>query len=88
MRAVVAVVLSLGFASASAWAQDPAMEAFPLPLGASRPAESGKPLNLTPPAPAPVAPSGGCAAWDCRFRVIGTVQHNGAVEFNTNLLRW
>jgi hypothetical protein len=49
-------------------------------------ADTGKPRAF---APQPDASSPGCAAvLDCRFRVIGAIQHNGAVELNTSILKW
>jgi hypothetical protein len=58
---------------------------FPLPLDPLRPADTGKPRILTP---APPLDTAGCAPLDCRLRVIGTVQHNGAVELNAVAFRW
>ena len=64
-----------------------AIEGFPLPLDLPPPADTGKPRFFVPPPASP--PPGGCAvAFDCRVRVIGTVQRNGAVELNATMLKW
>lgn len=64
-----------------------AAEGFPLPLGLPSPADTGKPSLFVPPPLTP--PTSGCAAtFDCRIRVIGAIQHNGAVELNTRILKW
>jgi hypothetical protein len=61
---------------------------------------SARPLDLTLPPPADTgkgrpyapsldpAPASGCAVIDCRLRIIGAVQHNGAVELNGALFKW
>jgi hypothetical protein len=50
------------------------------------PADTDKPhlfgLPLLPP------PMGCAAAFDCRVRVVGTVQHNGAVVLNATAFKW
>ena len=85
MRGLGAALLSLSLVATSALAQQAApTEGFPLPLDPLRPADTGKPRILTPP---PLVESRGCAALDCRVRVIGTVQHNGAVELNATAFR-
>jgi len=64
-----------------------AAEGFPLPLGLPAPADTGKPNLFVPPPMTP--PLGDCAAaFDCRVRVIGAIQRNGAVELNTSVLKW
>jgi len=64
-----------------------AAEGFPLPLGLPAPADTGKPRIFAPPPIA--APDASCAAvLDCRLRVIGAVQRDGAVELNTSVLKW
>jgi hypothetical protein len=58
-----------------------------VPLALSPPADTGKP-RLSPP-PLEATPAPGCeAVLDCRLKVIGTVQHNGAVELNAALFKW
>jgi hypothetical protein len=86
IRSYGAAMLGLMLATVPAMAQQapPAAE-FPLLLDAPRPADTGKPQILTPP---PLVDSRGCAPLDCRLRVIGTVQHNGAVELNATAFRW
>jgi hypothetical protein len=50
------------------------------------PADSGKPRYF---APRDLPPPPGCTAvLDCRFKVIGTLQHNGAVEVNGAFFKW
>ena len=84
------VVFALGAGVATA--QPPARETaagtgFPLPLDPAPPADTGKPRLFVPPADA--APPTGCAAaFDCRVRVVGAIQHNGAVELNASVLKW
>jgi hypothetical protein len=79
-------VIGLALVAAPALAQQAASpEGFPLPLEPVRPADTGKPRILAPPPPLNTA---GCAPLDCRLRVIGTVQHNGAVELNATAFRW
>jgi hypothetical protein len=64
-----------------------AAEGFPLPLGLPAPADTGKPNLFVPPPMTP--PLAGCAAaFDCRVRVFGAIQRNGAVELNTSILKW
>jgi hypothetical protein len=60
---------------------------FPLSIDPGLAAEAGKPRPFLI---APVAPPAtGCdAALDCRLRVIGAVQHNGAVELNAAVFKW
>ena len=64
-----------------------AAEGFPLPLGLPAPADAGKPGLFVPPPMTP-PPAGCAAAFDCRVRVIGAIQRNGAVELNTSVLKW
>ena len=64
-----------------------AAEGFPLPLGLPSPADTGKPSLFVPP-PLPPPPTGCAAAFDCRIRVIGAIQRDGAVELNTSILKW
>jgi hypothetical protein len=81
-----AALLGLLLVAAPASAQQaPPTDGFPLPLDPLRPADTGKPRILTP---APPPDSAGCAPLDCRLRVIGTVQHNGAVELSATAFRW
>ncbi len=62
-------------------------EGFSLPLGLPSPADTGKPSLLVPPPMTP-PPAGCAAAFDCRVRVIGAIQRDGAVEVNTSVLKW
>jgi len=64
-----------------------AAEGFPLPLSLPPPADVGKPRFFVSPAVTP-PPSGCAASFDCRVRVIGAIQHNGAVELSATALRW
>ncbi|HXP06556.1 MAG TPA: hypothetical protein VN808_20750 [Stellaceae bacterium] len=58
----------------------------PLILDLSPPADSGKPRYF---APHDLPPSPGCATvLNCRLKVIGALQHNGAVELNGALFKW
>jgi hypothetical protein len=74
-----------------AWAQQATQPAprpanQPLTLDLPPPADTGKARYFAPP---DLPPSLGCAAvLDCRLRVIGALQHNGAVELNGALLKW
>lgn len=82
--------LAMGDASALgqlATREPVAAEGFPLPIGSTLAAEAGKPRPFVL---APVAPPAmGCAAaFDCRLRVVGAVQRNGAVELNAAVLKW
>jgi len=83
-----AAVLAFGLAGSVAFAQRSAPgEGFPLPLDTPRPADSGKPQLSAPPLlSAPPPPCTG--AFDCRVRVIGRIERNGAVELNTSLFKW
>jgi|SRR5215469_11389282 len=60
---------------------------FPLSIDPGLAAEAGKPRPFVV-APAPPLATGCAAALDCRLRVIGAVQHNGAVELNAAVLKW
>jgi hypothetical protein len=62
-------------------------DGFPLPLDLPAPADTGKPHFFVLPVVTP-PPAGCAAAFDCRIRLLGAVQHNGAVELNTTVLRW
>jgi hypothetical protein len=64
-----------------------AAEGYPWPLGLPAPADTGKPSLFVPPPTVP-PPAGCAAAFDCRVRVIGAIQRNGAVELRTNVLKW
>jgi hypothetical protein len=86
MVAVAGLALCGGQAMAQQAANGVAGEGFPLFLDPTPPADTGKPRFFAPSLP---PPSPYCAAaFDCRLRVIGTVQHNGAVELNGTLLKW
>jgi hypothetical protein len=62
-------------------------EDFPLPFALPPPADTGKPRFFVPPPVVP-PPAGCAAALDCRLRVLGVIQHNGAVELNATMLKW
>jgi hypothetical protein len=64
-----------------------AADGFPLPFNLPPPADTGKPRFFVSPPEAP-PPSGCSASLDCRVRVIGEIQRNGAVELNATALRW
>lgn len=84
----LAVLIASTPALAQSTGREPAASAgFPLPIEPGLAAEAGKPQPFLI---APVAPSAtGCAAaLDCRLRVLGAVQHNGAVELNAAVLKW
>jgi hypothetical protein len=91
------VVVATGFAAFLAWGGPAtaqavsdnvaAVEGFPLPLGLPPPADTGKPSLFVPP-PLTSPPAGCAAAFDCRVRVIGAIQRNGAVVLDTSVLRW
>jgi hypothetical protein len=70
-----------------AMAQQLSANGFPLQLSPSPPADTGKARFFDPPVE-PQPPSGCAVAFDCRLRVIGAVQHNGAVELNAALFKW
>ena len=86
---LAAVMLALW--TPSAGAQQPTQAApasgnqslvFDLPPAA----DAGKPRYF---APRDLPPSSGCAALlDCRLKVIGAIQHNGAVELNGAVFKW
>ena len=87
--AVLALVILVGAepALAQSAAREPAAAGFPLPIDSGLAAEAGKPRPfVVDPAPPPA--TGCAAALDCRLRVIGAVQHNGAVELNAAVLKW
>ena len=63
------------------------VDGFPAPLDLPAPADTAKPrFFVLPPVTPP--PEGCAAAFDCRVRVIGAIQHDGAVELNTTILKW
>lgn len=68
-------------------AESAAVDPFPLPLDRVPAAEAGKsrPFAVMP---APPPPSGCAAALDCRLRLIGAIERNGAVELNATLFKW
>jgi len=72
--------------SGATLAQQVAPSARPLVLDLPPPADTGTPRFF---APRDLPPSANCVAvLDCRVKVIGEVQHNGAVELNGALLKW
>jgi hypothetical protein len=84
-------VMALTLWAPSAGAQQSAQPAStsgnqPLVLDLPPPADSGKPRFF---APRDMPPPPDCmAVLDCRLKIIGSVQHNGAVEFNGALFKW
>jgi hypothetical protein len=80
-------MLAVCGASASAQQSQPSPAVgFPLQLGPP-PADTGK-SSFSPTLADPL-PRPNCAALlDCRLRVIGAVQHNGAVELDATLFKW
>ena len=79
--------LTLLLLSGPAPAQQQPGNGLPLQLSPAPPADTGKARFFNPPSEA-IAPPGCAAVLDCRLRVIGAVQHNGAVELNAALFRW
>lgn len=88
LMVAVALAPSGGAATAQSAASDMmAIDGFPAPLDLPPPADTAKPrfFVLPPVTPPPV----GCAAaFDCRVRVTGAIQHDGAVVLNTTILKW
>jgi hypothetical protein len=88
MMALAGLMLVAGAAMAQPASNDMvAADGFPLPLALPPPADTGKPRFFVAPSVAP-PPSGCAASLDCRVRVIGEIQRNGAVELNATALRW
>jgi hypothetical protein len=86
--AVVTLPLCAGPAAAQSASREVASVAgSPLSLDLPPPADTGKPRAFVLP-PVMPPPAGCTAAFDCRVRVIGTVQHDGAVELNATALKW
>ena len=77
-------------ASAQQKTMSPADLAVPPVLGAPIPAESGKPLTLTPPpiAMRPDDATGCVPGLPCGARLTGAVQKNGAVAIEFPALKW
>jgi hypothetical protein len=61
-------------------------DGFPLPINPPSVGTGTPQFYVHPPVAAP--PAGCAAAFDCRVRVFGAIQHNGAVELNATLLKW
>jgi hypothetical protein len=96
MLRIMAIALSLGCAglglsAAPIRAQQAAQLALgtssqPFVLDPSAAADAGKARYFIAP---DLPPSPNCVAMlDCRLKVIGAVQHNGAVEVNGALFKW
>lgn len=93
MTAVLSGLSAVAFAfwAASAGAQQAARAASasgdqPLVFDLPPDAEAGKPRYF---APRDLPLSSSCAALlDCRLKVIGAIQHNGAVELNGAVFKW
>jgi len=84
---VAALVACGGYATAQTVTPTaPGAGASPLSLELPPPADTGKPRLFELPLLSP--PTGCAAAFDCRVRVIGTVEHNGAVMLNATALKW
>ena len=87
MVGLAALVVSAPALAQSAAYEPTASAGFPLPIDPGIAAEAGKPRPFVTVPAAP--PATGCAAaLECRLRVIGAVQHNGAVELNGAVLKW
>jgi hypothetical protein len=93
VTAVIGLMLTGGAALAQSAASDPgardmvAADGFPLPLNLPPPVETGKSrFFVTPPVTPPL--SGCVVSFDCRVRVIGAIERNGAVEINATALKW
>jgi hypothetical protein len=91
--AVTGLVLGGDAALAQPATSDPgardmvAANGFPLPLDLPPAADTGKPHFFV--APSVMPPPSGCAvSFDCRVRVIGAIERNGAVELNATALKW
>jgi hypothetical protein len=92
IRLVLLVAAALAASGGPAMAQSGtggmvAIDGFPARLDLPPPADTAKPrfFVLPPVTPPPV----GCAAaFDCRVRVIGAIQHDGAVMLNTTIFKW
>jgi hypothetical protein len=86
LTAAAVVLWVLPAAAQHAGQAAPALGDQPLVLDLAPPADTGKPRYF---APHDLPPSPGCAAvLDCRLKVIGALQHNGAVEVNGALFKW
>ena len=82
---VMMLVLGVGLAMAQTPPSAAVPELVP-PLDPSPPADTGKPRFYAPPS---ASPAQNCAAaFDCRVRAIGAIQHDGAVELNATVLKW
>jgi hypothetical protein len=91
LRMTVMIVAALAARGGYATAQTvspttPVAGASPLSLELPPPADTGKPHLFALPLLSP--PTGCAAAFDCRLRVIGTVEHNGAVMHNATAFKW
>lgn len=85
--AVAAVVLTTIFGAAALAGEPRQTGGIVLP---NAPADSGKPMILTPPPPAvtPSEPDTCPPTVPCGARLIGTVQKNGSVEVQVPVWRW
>jgi hypothetical protein len=86
---LAAAALALWTPSAGAQQATPPAPASgnqPLVFDLPPPADAGKPRYFSP---RDLPSSSGCAALlDCRLKVIGAIQHNGAVELNGAVFKW
>jgi hypothetical protein len=86
LAAAALALWALPTAAQQATPPAPSLANQPLVLDLPPPADSGKPRYF---APRDLPPSPSCTAvLDCRFKVIGTLQHNGAVELNGAFFKW
>jgi hypothetical protein len=88
LAAVILGALAIGIVPARGQVDDKGGAAgFSLPLDPSPFADSGKPhVFVLPPVTPP--PSGCATAFDCRLRLLGAIQHDGAVELNATVFKW
>jgi hypothetical protein len=91
MMTTIGCFVALALCGGPATAQSPSSavttaDGFPLPLNPPSPTTGVSQFYVHPPVIPP--PEGCAAAFDCRVRVLGAIQHNGAVELNTTLFKW
>lgn len=89
-RAMIVATLALWAGPAAAQTaphETATIQGSTLWLDLTPPANTGKPRLFVPPPVVP-PPSGCAAALDCRVRIIGAVQRNGAIELNATAFKW